>query len=218
MYQIGSTMSIDRKVKWLLDTIEHIDNRNADEVLKYDYYFSFRHKVNNLYHTVHKQGQDGYYVRKTVNELNFRDIKENSTKVVSEWEHNQRFLEAEYAGPLYAKVREVDKLVKLLKTLKECSFDDKKRWTFSYRDNAYHIQTSDPGDINSNQEDDSADNPEDDSYLFEDYLNPDPANNNPTRTKIRGAVNPEADPLTPKNPTSSIHAVHILLTHLHTLI
>ncbi len=219
MYQIGSTMSKDRKIKWMLDTIEHIDKRTEDEVLKYDYYCGFRLKVYKLFETVHNKVNGGY-VRKTVNELSFDDINEKIDRVLREWDENQRFLGDQYTGTLYAKVREVNKLVQLLKLLRTYNFDDNKRWTFSFRDNAYHMEISDVGDINQNQLYDDADNPEDDDYLFEDYVNPNQANKNPTRTKVRHAENPEADPFTPKNP-SDVHQLHYvdgLLAHLHTLI
>ena len=218
MYRIGSTMSKDHKIKWLLDTIEHIYNRTGDEVLKYDYYFGFRCKVGDLFIAVHNKVNEGY-VRKNVNDLSFNDIKNLIDKLVREWNEHQRFLEDQYTGPLYAKVRDVNKLVSLLKLMSTYNFDDNKRWTFSFRDHTYHMEISDPGDINPNEVHDSADNPEDDSYLFEDYLNPDQAEKNPTRTKIRGAENPEADPVTPKNPLGvDQHLVNRLLVHLHTLI
>ena len=186
---IGATMKRDRKMKWMLDAIEHIYNRYTDVILRGDYYSFFILQFNKVldmtFHTV-----DGVFVRKNVTDLSVTDIaniKEKIVDLVDQWNENKRFLSQ--VDTLYAKVREVHKFLQVLKVIMNENFDDKKRWTFYYENDAYHITISAPGDINQGQQENFTENPENDEFLFEDCVNPARANVNPTRRRMVG-LNP----------------------------
>ena len=182
MYRIGSTTNRIRKIKWMLDAVEHILNRYNDEILNYAYYSFFRIKFVEVLHATFDY-VDGGYIRKNVTDLSLADIKQKIHRLVQEWDQNTRFLRP---GHEYAKVREVNKFLQVLKVMMNYNFDDNNLWTFTYHDDAYHIDVSDPGEINPNQQYDSAENPGDDDFLFEEYINPENVNGNPTRRRKVG--------------------------------
>jgi hypothetical protein len=186
MHHVSRTMSTQRKIKWILDAIEHILKAQDDRVLMYNYFDFFRAKFALLLEDTFNYVEN-IYIHKDTSELNFRDIRLHVRDLVQEWDENDSFL---VTGDLFAKVRHVNILLHLLDLLLQNDVYDGKLWTITFHDGAFYNEISDSGGQNPDSRHEVTENPESDDYIFEYLMNPEKVDENPTKRRVPIPKNP----------------------------
>ena len=190
----------------MLEAIEHIRNRYQDAVFRSDQYAFFVQQfdrvLDDTFHVV-----DGTFIRKSENELSFQDIKEKIHKLATEW--NER------PHSPHVTVRQVSNLLRFLNVLVDYDFYDGKRWVFFGRDGTFRIDRYESANMNRTEDQSLTENPENDASMFEEVINPQPVNMNPTRRKRLLPGNPGA---TPDDTVDSNPPVQALLRELQRFI